>query len=532
MRDWQAAGSMLRRPDSRFTVVVFLFALLLPLWPLAAQGASYEQLQTFSSLLNQIRQSYVDSVPYPELVRAAIDGVLASLDPHSRFVRQEDAARELAYDAGQLAGAGLAFDEVDDQLTVLAVRPRGPAAKAGVAAGDRVLTINDTTMLGLTPEEAYRHILGEKGRKVHLLLLRGSRLEPDTVRAGVKLDFLEPRSVGVVRLISPATGYVRLGEFQAKGGEEMKKAVEDLQSQGARQLLLDLRSNPGGVVHSAVEIASLFLPDQTLVFRTVGRRRSANAEFRTAKEGPFAKLPLMVLIDEGSASSSEALVGSLQDHDRALVLGRRSFGKALVQQLFPIPPQGDIVWLTIARVVTPSGRIIQRSYRGLKQAQYYAFAGHGGAEQDTTAVFHTDDGRDVRGGGGLAPDVVLPRTAELPAWFSVAADSGWIEAVADSVAALLPKDAKGRTAWMSANSEWQTRLVAPLMNRVTVRLRIAAVPAPEFLTRLGRILGSRAAEVRWGQDGYEEFLVHNDPDIQAAMSYWPKLDSLLRGPAK
>lgn len=523
----------MRRSDvTPLTAAVLLLVALLPLRPLAAQGASYEQLQTFSSLLNQIRQSYVDSVAYPELVRAAIDGVLASLDPHSRFVRHDDAERELAYDAGKLAGAGIAFDQVDDQLTVLAVKSRGPAAKAGVAAGDRVLAINDTTVLGLTPEEAYRHILGEKGRKVQLLLLRGSRLEPDTVRAGIKLDFLEARSVGVVRLIDPITGYLRLAEFQGKGGEEVKKAVKDLQSQGARQLVLDLRGDPGGMVHAAIEIASLFFVDQTVVFRTVGRQRSANAEFRTDKEGPFSKLPLMVLIDEGSASASEALVGSFQDHDRALVLGRRSFGKALEQQLFPIPPQGDIVWLTIARIVTPSGRIIQRSYRGLKAEQYYAFAGKGGAGQDTAAVFHTDRGREVRGGGGLAPDVLLPRSANLPAWFSVAADSGWIEAVADSVAALLPKDSKARAGWVADSAGWQARLVSPLMQRVTSRLKTATTPSPELLARLGRILGARATEVRWGQDGYEEFVVHNDPDIRAAMGYWPKLDSLLGGPAK
>jgi carboxyl-terminal processing protease len=523
---------MLRTRGYLPAAAVVLLLGLLPLRPLAAQGASYEQLQSFSSLLNQIRQSYVDTVAYPELLRAAIDGVLASLDPHSRFVSHEDAERELAYDAGKLAGAGIAFDQVDDQLTVLAVRPRGPAAKAGVAAGDRVLTINDTTVLGLTTEEAYRHILGDKGRKVRLLLLRGSRLEPDTVRAGIKLDFLEARSVGMVRLIDPTTGYVRLGEFQGKGGEEVKKAVKDLQSQGARQLVLDLRANPGGVVHAAVEIASLFFVDQTVVFRTVGRQRSANAEFRTEKDGPFAKLPLMVLIDEGSASASEALVGSLQDHDRALVLGRRSFGKALVQQLFPIPPQGDIVWLTIARVVTPSGRVIQRSYRGLKAEQYYSFAGKGGTEQDTMAVFHTDRGREVRGGGGLVPDVPLPHSAELPAWFSVAADSSWIEAVADSVAVLLPKDPKGRAAWVSSADQWQTRLVEPLMQRVTSRLKTTVPPSPELLARLGRILGSRAAEVRWGQDGYEEFVLHNDPDIQAAMGYWPRLDELLGGAKK
>lgn len=237
----------------------------------------------------------------------------------------------------------------------------------------------------------------------------------------------------------------------------------------------------------------------------------------------------MVLIDQGSASASETLAGALQDHDRALILGRRSFGKALIQERFPIPPQGDVAWLTIARVQTPSGRVIQRSYRGLKTGQYYSFAGKSGTESDTAKVYHTDHGREVRGGGGLAPDVPLEGPARLPGWFSVAADSGWIEGVADSVANLLPKDEKSHQAWISDSAAWQTRLVTPLLQRVTTRLSIAEAPSPALLGRLGRILGFRATEVRWGIDAGDEFVVHNDPDLRAAMAYWPRLPELLAG---
>ncbi len=514
-------------PAGLLAVTSLLAPALLP-----AQAASYEQLQTFSSLLNQVRQNYVDSVAYPDLVTAAIEGVLSSLDPHSRFERESDAEREEAYAMGRLAGAGLSFDQVDDQIVVLAVSPRGPGARAGIAAGDRVLTINDTSVAGLSSEEAQRQVIGDKGRKIRLLLSRGSRLEPDTIRVGLKLDLVPARSVGMVRLLDHTTGYVRLAEFQIKGGEEVAKSIKQLQSQGARQLVLDLRSNPGGVVGAAIEIASLFLPSQAVLFHTVGRRKSANEEVRTDKEGAFVKLPLMVLIDEGSASASEALVGALQDHDRALVLGRRSFGKALIQQRLPIPPRGDVVWLTIARVQTPSGRIIQRSYRGLKAGQYYSFAGKTGTEADTSTIYHTDHGREVRGGGGLAPDVPLPLSARLPPWFSVAADSGWIEAVADSVAPLLPKDDKARQAWGSATADWQARLVTPFLERATTRLKISSTPSPELLGRLGRILGYRVAEVRWGPDAAEEFWLRNDPDVLAAMQYWPKLDELLNSKSR
>ncbi|MEP6472491.1 MAG: S41 family peptidase, partial [Gemmatimonadota bacterium] len=253
-----------------------LVLLLLRLAPLTAQAAAYEQLQTFSSLLNQVRQNYVDSVVYSDLVTAAIEGVLSSLDPHSRFEREADAEREMAYMTGHLAGAGVSFDQVDDQLVVLAVMARGPAARAGMTPGDRVLSINDTSVAGLTSDEVSRQVMGDKGRKIRLVLGRGSRLEPDTIRVGLKLDFLPARSVGTTRMIDPTTGYIHLDEFQMKGGDEVAKSVKQLQSKGARQLVLDLRSNPGGAVSAAIEIAALFLPAQAVIYRTVARRERLN----------------------------------------------------------------------------------------------------------------------------------------------------------------------------------------------------------------------------------------------------------------
>lgn len=494
--------------------------------PASAQ-ASYEQLQTFSSLLNQIRASYVDSVTYAELVHAAIDGVLGSLDPHSRFLKREDGEREAAYEAGMLAGTGVFFDEVDGSLVVLAVMPGTPGARAGVSPGDRLLTINDTSSAGLSAYEVGSRLIGPKGTKVRLLFERGSRLEPDSVKVNLKFDMLQPRSVTVSRLIDPTTGYVRLSGFGFKASDEVQKAIKDLRGDGAKRMILDLRGNPGGLVFAAVEISSLFLPRKSPVFRTVGRRRSATEEFATEKDGPFRDLPLILLIDGGSASASEAVAGSLQDHDRALIVGRRSFGKALMQQGFPVPPQGDFVYLTVGRIATPSGRIIQRSYHGLKASQYYSFAGRSGTEQDTSEVFHTDHQRPVRGGGGIAPDVAIDKSAELPGWWGIAADSGWIEAVADSAAALLPKDRTAGARWSDSPADWQAGMVVPFLNRAKERLRISVEPDSATRGRIGRILAYRATEVRWGPDAAEALQVRYDPDIRVAMTCWDKLGQLL-----
>lgn len=508
-----------------------LFALTLAApAPVAAQGASYEQLQTFSSLLNQIRLNYVDSVSYTVLVQAAIDGVLASLDPHSRFVRRDQAEREAAYEAGVLAGTGVILDEADGALVVLSVLPKSPAARSGIAAGDRLLAINDTASAGLTASDAMEKLIGEKGKRVRLLLARGSRLEPDTVKAGLKFDFIEPRSVSIVRMVDGTTGYIRLSGFHARAGEEVERALKDLRGKGMKRLLLDLRGNPGGLMVAPVEIATNFFPKRTLVFRTSGRHRSANGEFHTEKDGDFRDLPIILLQDGGSASASEALAGTLQDHDRAVLLGRRSFGKALIQAGLPIPPQGDAVWLTIGRVVTPSGRIIQRAYRGLKYQQYRSFGGVSGAEQDTSQVFLTDRRRHVRGGGGIVPDVEVPRSAELPGWWGTVADSGWIEAVADSVAAGLPRDQGQAAAWLVGGEPWRAGMVAPLLARVHGRLQVTAEPDSAQAGRIGRIMAYRAAEVRWGPEAADALLLRHDPDVRAAMATWDRLPALLAGP--
>lgn len=509
----------------------FTLLLLLCAGPLHAQG-SYEQMQTFSALMNQIRTSYVDSVTYQRLILAAIDGVLGSLDPHSRFLSRADAEREMAYQLGSLAGTGIVLDDVDGGLSVLTVVARGPGAKAGVSAGDRLLTVNDTSMGGLSSYDVSRRLTGEKGQKVRLLFERGSRLEPDTIRVNLKFDFIPPRAVTLVRMLDPATGLVRLSEFSLKAGEETERALKSLRGKGMKRLILDLRDNPGGFMNELVDIASLFLAKDTLIYRIEGRRVLGPSQIRAPRNGDFRDLPMMVLVDEGSASASEALAGTLQDHDRALVLGRRSFGKALMQQAFPVPPQGDLMWLTVGRIVTPSGRIIQRSYRGLKREQYYSFGGVSGTDQDTSTVFHTDRKRPVRGGGGIVPDVTIPVAGPLPGWWSVAADSGWVEAVADSVAALLPRDAAApaAVAWFKAPAEWRAGMVLPLLSRVHTRLKVTAEPDEGQLARLGRILAYRAAEVRWGTDAADLFVIQNDGGLVTAMTYWDKLPKLLAAP--
>jgi len=276
---------------------------------------------------------------------------------------------------------------------------------------------------------------------------------------------------------------------------------------------------------AAVEVAAEVLPKSTLVFATHGRKVDTNRDYRTERDGQFTGLPLIILIDHGTVSAAEALAACLQDHDRALVIGRRSFGKALEQVSFPVR-SGGVVMLTVARIVSPSGRVIQRPYAGLGFEQYVALAGKGGDGTDTTA-FRTDHGRLVRGGGGVAPDVSIAPGPAMPAWWSVAVDSGWADAVADSVARSLQE--RQPTGWMRAADRWRERLVPPLIARVESSLRVPTRPDSALEGHIAWLLATRVAEVKWGSEVRERLILANDPDIRAAVTYFPRLAELLTG---
>ena len=492
----------------------------------AQQRSAYEELQAFSGVLNHVRINYVDSVSYAQLVHAAIDGMLRALDPHSAFYSRLDYEKLNAIERGELAVTGLVLEEVDSAVTVLAVTPRSPAAKAGILPGDRLVMVNDTSVAGLSVRTLELRLAGAKGSKVRLRLERGPRLEPDTLAVNVKRDFLQIRSVSVARMVDSITGFVRLEEFGVGAGKEVHDALNRLKGQRMRQAILDLRGNPGGLVTSAVDVASEFFPRGTVVFRTMGRKRDVDTTYTTTRDGAFAALPLIVLIDEHSASAAEALAGSLQDHDRALLLGRRSFGKALMQTAFFVPPSGEILSLTIGHVVSPSGRFIQRRYRGIGAERYRSLAGRGGAGEDTLKEFRTDAGRVVRGGGGIAPDVELPKPAPLPVWWSLAADSGFDDAISDSVAPTLSGTGPARIAWLTAREEWRTKLLLPFLARVRARLKVAAQTDSALDARLAFNLAARVAEVRWGPDAREEFVFRP----QTALAYFGRLPELLAPP--
>src|SRR5258706_564217 len=278
--------------------------------PAPRQPSAYEELQTFSAVLNHIRVNYMDSVTYTQLVRAAIDGVLQALDPHSRFESYADRNKAAKLQRRELAVTGLVLENVDGVASVLAVMLKSPADKAGLQPGDRLTFVDDTTVAGLDARALELKLSGDKGSKVRLRFERGPRLEPDTFSVTLKRDYVKVSSVSIVRLVDPTTGFVRLEEFGEKAASEVHDALKRLRGQGATQFILDLRRNPGGVVRASVELASEFFPKNTVVFSTRGRKKEVDTTYVTKRDGEFTGAPLIVLVDGGSASAAEALADS------------------------------------------------------------------------------------------------------------------------------------------------------------------------------------------------------------------------------
>ncbi|HWZ27880.1 MAG TPA: S41 family peptidase [Gemmatimonadales bacterium] len=511
-----------------------LLAALLVSAPLtkssAQQRTSYEELQTFSQVLTYIFHSYPDSVSYSVLVKSAIDGVLRDLDPHSLFFSRLDYERLDSLQRGILAVTGASLDEIDGEPTVLGVYPQSPAEGAGVRPGDRVLAINDTVVAGLEIETIRLRMAGPAGSKIRVRFARGSRLEPDTFTLALKRRVLEAHSVFEARMVDSTTGFLRLDEFGEKSADEVHDAIKGLRKQGARQIILDLRNNLGGIVSQAVDLVSEFVPKGTIVFSTKGRRVDVDTTYRTRRDGDFRDLPLIVLVNGLSASAAEATAASLQDHDRALIVGRRSFGKALMQTDFFLS-SGEVLHMTIGHVISPSGRYIQRRYTGLAVEQYYSLAGRGGAQGDTDQVYHTDAGRVVRGGGGVLPDLVDSAGTEPGAWWVAAEDSGWVAAVADSIAATLPGTPAGMAAFEATLPAWGRTLMPGLLTRIRERLHVQASVDSLTQWQLGYQVGRRVVETRWGMAARYDLDLHHDRDVRMALAAFPRLGDLLKGKA-
>lgn len=374
---------------------------------------SLEKLQL---ILNQIGHNYVDSLDIDSLVELTLPDLMAKLDPHSTYIPASDIDVYNEDIEGSFSGIGIRFNTMSDTIMVDEVISGGPCEKVGLLPGDRIITVDDTIIAGAgwTNERIIKKLRGPKGSEVNLGVKRANA--PELLRFTVVRDDIPVSSIDASYMLTPRTGYVKINKFAQGTYGELLTALVDLRSQGANGYVLDLRGNGGGLLQSAIDIANEFLPRDAIIVSTRGRTDQYMASAVANGLGSFLDDDLIVLIDETSASASEILAGAVQDNDRGTVIGRRSFGKGLVQEQIPLP-DNSAIRLTVARYYTPSGRCIQKSYtRGNlsgyagELAERYLHGEGFSADSikiDRSQTFHTIGGREVFGGGGIVPDIFV-----------------------------------------------------------------------------------------------------------------------------
>ena len=387
-----------------------------------------------SNLLHIIDDQYVDSVNIDELVEKAMPEILAELDPHSVYISAKDVQMDTDDLKGSFSGVGIEFTIREDTIHIQNVIKNGPADKAGILAGDKIVSIDNRPFVGksVTTEEAMHRLKGQKGSKVKIGVRRFG--EKETKYFILTRGDITMKSITATYMLDDSTGYMRIKNFGERTYAEMLASLQQLNLQGADHLVIDLRDNSGGYLESAVQMAEEFLKKDQLVVYTEGRK-SPRKEYRSRGKGSYQQIPLVVLINEGSASASEIFAGAIQDNDRGVIIGRRSFGKGLVQQQIQFP-DGSMIRLTIARYYTPSGRCIQKPFKPGDNADYeqdlLSRYQHGeffsqDSIKHTGPAYHTNNGRIVYGGGGITPDIFVPEdTTAVTSYYKEAAVSGLI----------------------------------------------------------------------------------------------------------
>ncbi|QIP12132.1 S41 family peptidase [Spirosoma aureum] len=372
----------------------------------------------YREILQLIENNYVDTVNTDELVDFSIEKMLEKLDPHTAYMNPQDAVAARSQLEGGFDGIGVEFNIFKDTVYVVTPLAGGPSETAGILSGDKIIKVDDTPLAGKKIENSavFKALRGKRGTDVKLTILRKNEKEPKVFT--ITRDRIPTYSVDAAYMIDNKTGYIKVNRFSETTYDEFKTALTALKGQGMTQLLMDLRNNPGGYMDRATSIADEFIAGNKLLVYTDGKDNRYDRQTFARIAGQFEEGPMIVLVDEGSASASEIVAGALQDHDRALIAGRRSFGKGLVQMPVTLS-DGSELRLTISRYYTPSGRSIQKPYvpghegdyekdleQRSKRGEYYIADS---IKNDPKLKFKTDGGRVVYGGGGITPDYFIPR---------------------------------------------------------------------------------------------------------------------------
>jgi carboxyl-terminal processing protease len=486
----------------------------------APSGSVYQQARLFEDVLAHVADYYVDSIDERRLYELAIDGMLDQLhDPYSVFLKRDDFKALNEATTGNYGGLGIQIEVRDGWITVVAPLPDTPAERAGVQTGDQIVALDGHSTEGWKQDQAVKELRGEAGSPVELRVHRVGIEQPLTFK--LTRAVIHVRSVQVATMLDDKVGYVLLTPVSEKSAPELSQAVDSLLKKGMKSLLLDLRGNPGGLLDQGVAVSELFLDPGEEVVAQRGRYPNATRTYRDAKPQPWPSLPVVVLVNGGTASAAEIITGALQDHDRAVVVGTPTFGKGLVQSLWQLTPETALK-LTTARWYTPSGRTIQRKSKSEDDQAAQAEAaelGRDTSKVDSALVFHTDHGRVVLGGGGIRPDLfVKPDTFTTAERAFMKAVGSKIPTYQD-VRATYALEAKG-----TGRVKSPTFSVTPdMVDEVLRRLRARGVAVPDSVLGGARSLirddlGHEITRYVFGRPAEVRRRMDEDHQVQAALA--------------
>jgi len=498
--------------------------------PANEQGA-YKLERTFKI----INRFYVDSVDWQSTTDKALSAALQSLDPHSIYLNPEQVKRTQEDFEGHYYGIGIQFDIIDHYPTVITVFQGSPSARAGLQAGDQFIEIESESAKDLTIEDVPKKLKGPRGTKVTVTIKRPTLAEPFKVT--LIRDEIPITTINTYFKVDSITGYVWLNRFAFTTSEELENALLELEAQGIKQLMLDLRDNGGGLLRQAVAVVSKFIEGNKLVVYTKGRLKTFNEKYYTAeyRDGKVRDYPLIVLINHNTASASEIVAGALQDYDRALIVGTRSFGKGLVQNEFELPDDSRIR-LTVSKYYTPLGRLIQRPYKNKSTKKYFTEvwsdslekAGIDSSQQQQ--VFYTSKGRKVYGGGGIWPDVEILFSDSLHA-------ADWMLQLFDQRIYF-----KTILKWSGKLKYWSTdfqqfkekftvsEAMLKTLKQIAWQNKIK-IPAKEFKMEqnyLKQRLKAEIARFYWGLPAFYQMLLASDQQFKKASQYFDRAKALLK----
>jgi len=490
---------------------------------LALTNGTRDDLRLFTEMLEASRQHYGRDVSYRDLVYAGINGMLRTLDPHTSFLSAEANAQMRERHQASFFGLGILVGQRNGRLTVITPIEGTPAWRLGIRAGDIIHLIEGEPTAKMSSDEAVSKLKGPKGTEVHITILRAGLDEP--LEMTVVRDEIPQTTVRYAYMIAPGTGYISVSDFSRSTGGEVEKAIANLRAAGMERLIFDLRNNGGGLLDQAIDVSEQFVETGDLIVETRGRIRDSMQRFEASGQHAPLDLPLIVLVNAGTASASEIVSGAIQDHDVGLVVGTPTWGKGLVQTVYNLS-YGAGLALTTAKYFTPSGRLIQRDYGSF--IDYYArtdVEGPDGKPKLITADEHqTDLGRKVFGGGGITPDVeVEPK--ELPpalqflfarsAFFRFAVD--WANRH-DAVARDWQPDA-------SVEHDFRDWLVAEKLETAEQAAEILADADSRAISL--RQIRAEVLGAKYGIEASHQVLAEGDTQIQAALGLFPRAASLL-----